>query len=173
MSSMEALKQLIEDAVPGVNVTLRRPRNPKGNWWLDATSHEHVVTVQWSPDRGFGVSANDLAGYGEGADEVYDDGEAAATRVIELLRTSTPTVPPREVLLGELRALVGFTQDEVAEKLGVGQAAVSKLERRDDITLGSLRRYVAALGGELEISIRTPAGEQVRLFGPNQHRRSK
>jgi hypothetical protein len=45
----------------------------------------------------------------------------------------------------------------------VQQAAVSRLERRPDITLSSLRRYVEALGGELEINVRTPDGEQLRL----------
>jgi hypothetical protein len=58
MNSMEVLKQQIERAVPRVNVTLRRPRNPNGSWWLDARSNEQLVTVQWSPRRGFGVSAN-------------------------------------------------------------------------------------------------------------------
>lgn len=167
MNAIEALRQDIERAVPGVEVKVRRPRNPDGNWWLDAKFAEHVVSVQWAPRRGFGVSASDLAGYGEGADEVFEDRERTAQRVITLLRTQDNTIPPRDVLLRELRALLGVTQDELAERLGVQQAAVSRLERRSDMTLGSLRRYVAALGGELEISIRTPGGEHVRLLAPD------
>jgi catechol 2,3-dioxygenase-like lactoylglutathione lyase family enzyme len=40
------------------------------------------------------------------------------------------------------------------------------MERREDITLGSLRRFVAALGAELEINIKTPEGKGYRLSGP-------
>jgi transcriptional regulator with XRE-family HTH domain len=64
--------------------------------------------------------------------------------------------------------VLGFTQEELASRLGVQQAAVSRLERRSDITLSSLRRYVEALGGQLEINVRTADGEQLRLLDPGQ-----
>jgi transcriptional regulator with XRE-family HTH domain len=62
--------------------------------------------------------------------------------------------------------VLGFTQEDLANRLGVQQAAVSRLERRSDITLSSLRRYVEALGAQLEINVRTPDGEQLRLLDP-------
>lgn len=131
---------------------------------LDTKQDDHVVTIQWSPRRGFGVSASALGdGYGEGPDETIESREEATKRVLDLLRTKGHTTPPESVALRQLRGLVGVTQEELADKLGVQQAAVSRLERRDDITLGSLRRFVRALGAHLEINVRTSSGDRVRL----------
>jgi predicted XRE-type DNA-binding protein len=62
--------------------------------------------------------------------------------------------------LAEARHQAGLTQAELAERLGVSQAQVARLERRgyEAYTLNSLRRYVAALGDgyTLEVNIRTP-----------------
>src|SRR6185312_12878188 len=54
--------------------------------------------------------------------------------------------------LAELRERQGMTQDAVARALAVSQANVSKIERRDDIYLTTLRRYVEALGGTVRVS---------------------
>jgi DNA-binding transcriptional regulator YiaG len=68
----------------------------------------------------------------------------------------------REMPLVELRRQLNLTQEALAAALGTSQASVSKLERRRDISLSSLRRYVEAMGGELEITARFPEGE-IRL----------
>jgi DNA-binding XRE family transcriptional regulator len=60
----------------------------------------------------------------------------------------------REVLVMELRELrqqAGKTQAEVADIAEMTQAELSKIERRDDHLLSTLRRYVTALGGRLEV----------------------
>jgi transcriptional regulator with XRE-family HTH domain len=54
--------------------------------------------------------------------------------------------------LRELRTSRGVTQVELAERLGKSQGNISELERRDDVYLSSLREYVEALGGRLEIA---------------------
>jgi hypothetical protein len=46
--------------------------------------------------------------------------------------------------------------------LGINQATISKLERRTDMYLSSLRRFVEAMGGELEITATFPDG-RVRI----------
>lgn len=68
----------------------------------------------------------------------------------------------REMPLVELRRQLNLTQEALAEALGTSQASVSKLERRSDIYLSTLRRYVEAMGGELEITARFP-DEVIRL----------
>lgn len=62
--------------------------------------------------------------------------------------------------LVEARKTAGLTQQQMAERLGVSQTRVSRIEKRgyDAYTLTTLRRYVAALGEgyRLEVIIRTP-----------------
>src|SRR5260221_657190 len=56
-----------------------------------------------------------------------------------------------EMDLRELRKLVGVTQTQLAERLKKTQGEVSQAERRDDYRLSTLRRYVEALGGRIEV----------------------
>ena len=60
--------------------------------------------------------------------------------------------------LHELRKVRAVSQEELARKLAVGQPAVAKIERRSDMYVSNLRRYVEALGGALEISARFADG---------------
>jgi len=70
-----------------------------------------------------------------------------------------------ELPLQELRRARALSQQELAEVLGLNQATVSKLERRTDMYLSSLRRFVEAMGGELEISASFPDGKvRIQLF---------
>lgn len=68
-----------------------------------------------------------------------------------------------EMILSDLRRALQFSQTEVADTMEVQQAAVSKLENRSDLCISTLRRYVEAIGGELEISVRLPGGQRVQL----------
>ncbi len=63
-----------------------------------------------------------------------------------------------EMPLQELRNARKLTQEKLAESLHVNQAAVSKLERRADMYVSTLRDFVRAMGGELEITARFPEG---------------
>lgn len=61
-----------------------------------------------------------------------------------------------EATLRELREARERSQEDVAKKLHIKQAAVSKLERRTDMYLSTLRGYIEAMGGTLEIVARFP-----------------
>ena len=61
--------------------------------------------------------------------------------------------------LQELRQARALSQDEMAKTLGVKQAAVSKLERRTDMYLSTLRKFIEAMGGNLEIVAHFPEGD--------------
>ena len=60
--------------------------------------------------------------------------------------------------LEELRDALRMTQQELAQALHVDQSAVSKLEHRTDMYVSTLRRCIAAMGGELEIRAVFPQG---------------
>ena len=72
-------------------------------------------------------------------------------------------IADRDRALARLRQLRKQSQQQLAEKLGVQQAAVSKLEKKADLYVSTLRRYVEAAGGRLEIVARFPDGPPVRL----------
>ena len=60
--------------------------------------------------------------------------------------------------LAEIRRRAGMTQVELAAVLGVGQAQVSKIERQSDMLLSTLASYLAALGVDAELVVKTGDG---------------
>jgi DNA-binding XRE family transcriptional regulator len=67
-------------------------------------------------------------------------------RIAQLRRTMKDALTP-----AELRQERGVTQREVAETLRVTQVNVSRIEHEEDLDLATLRAYVAALGGALDL----------------------
>lgn len=68
--------------------------------------------------------------------------------------------------LQQLRQSRQITQVELAQALRIEQAAVSKLEHRDDMYLSTLRDYVRALGGDLRLVATFPDGDvELRPWG--------
>jgi transcriptional regulator with XRE-family HTH domain len=65
--------------------------------------------------------------------------------------------------LREIRESLVLSQEHVAQALGVEQSAVSKMERRADVYVSNLRKYLRALGGTLEIIARFPGQPPVRV----------
>jgi len=68
-----------------------------------------------------------------------------------------------EMRLYDLRRARSMSQETVAETLGVPQSAVSKIERRTDAYISTLRRYLGALGGDLHIIASFPDGTEVEI----------
>ncbi|HET6331971.1 MAG TPA: helix-turn-helix transcriptional regulator [Polyangiales bacterium] len=58
-----------------------------------------------------------------------------------------------QLTLRELRQELELTQQQVADKADMTQSELSRLESRTDHRVSTLRRYVEAMGGELEISV--------------------
>ena len=58
-----------------------------------------------------------------------------------------------EMTLRDLRKARSLTQERMAELLGIGQDSVSRLEKRSDLLLSTLRGYVAAMGGDLRLIV--------------------
>jgi DNA-binding XRE family transcriptional regulator len=68
-----------------------------------------------------------------------------------------------EMTLRDLRRALDRTQVHLARELGVKQETVSRLEKRSDMLLSTLRSYVAAMGGELDMVAKFPDRPPVRL----------
>jgi Helix-turn-helix len=81
-----------------------------------------------------------------------------------LARGRTGVAAANAVTLKAVRELAGMTQEQVAAASGVTQIEVSRAERRADHKLSTLRRYVVALGGELEVWVQL-GEKRVRLRG--------
>jgi DNA-binding XRE family transcriptional regulator len=65
----------------------------------------------------------------------------------------------REMPLHELRRARELSQQTLAELLGESQPAVSQLEQRTDMYVSTLRRYIEAMGGRLDIVAHFPDGD--------------
>jgi len=85
-----------------------------------------------------------------------------------------------EMALAELRQARERSQEELARTLKVKQPAVAKLEKRADMYVSNLRRYIEALGGSLEITATFPEGRvtitnfsELATAAPNRRRRRK
>jgi len=65
--------------------------------------------------------------------------------------------------LRELRQIAGKAQLEIAEALNIKQPSVSKIERQTDMYLSTLRSYVEAIGGELELTVKLPKRPLLRI----------
>lgn len=63
--------------------------------------------------------------------------------------------------LAALRKAAELTQSELAQTLGVSQAAVAKTERREDLLLSTLNAYIEALGGHAHIVMTFDNGEEI------------
>ncbi len=90
-------------------------------------------------------------------------GRKLAPEVMERIKRDTQ----RELLEMSLRVLresAGKTQEEMAELTEMSQSQLSRVERRDDHLLSTLRRYVEALGGEIEV-VAVVKGKRIKLLG--------
>ena len=64
-----------------------------------------------------------------------------------------------EYPLYELRRARGLSQECIAKTLNVSQANVSKIEKRTDMYISTLRSHIRAMGGDLEIKAKFPDGD--------------
>jgi DNA-binding XRE family transcriptional regulator len=70
---------------------------------------------------------------------------------IERLRARSEGPQMESTRLAEVRRRRGFSQVHLSKLLGISQSDLSKLERRRDMRLSTMRKYVAALGGRLRL----------------------
>src|SRR5579862_2507936 len=180
MNPIEDLLAKLTRHFPGLSSRVDPPSVPDGSWWLDLDLAGHSATAEWRPGRGFGVLSSASDSFGEGPDEIYPDVASTFKRLRAILERRERTVPPAGGVLRTLRESRSMSQAELAAQLSVGQSSISKLERRADVHLSTLRHFVAALGGILELRARFPdrivnliASDPASGESPARPRRSK
>lgn len=156
MNALEQLRERLAVRFPDATLAIDPSETETGSWFLDAALQGHVVVVEWRPDRGFGIATPSRDDYGAKPDEVYEDVDTAYERAKALLLSQTHTRPPVRATLPELREACRLSQAELANRLSINQGACSRMERRNDMLVGTLRNVVEAMGGELYLVARFP-----------------
>lgn len=108
------------------------------------------------------------------SDEEWKRAEGAHARFKTLLETKPRAkarydavlaeISSRQATLRRLREARALTQSTIAELLDMDQSEVSRLERRSDMLLSTLKRFVEATGGEMHVIVRYPDGGPVELL---------
>lgn len=156
MNALECLQKRLAARFPDASLAVDPAETETGSWFLDATLKGYELVIEWRPSRGFGLSTPSPDDYGQGPDEVYEGVDAAYERAKALLLSQTPTRPPAHATLPELREARRLSQAELANRLSINQGACSRMERRNDMLVGTLRNVVAAMGGELRLVAEFP-----------------
>ncbi len=168
MNPFEKIEKRIHAAAPSVEFRRDIAKKPKGTSFLDIVRGDFEASVEFRPGHGFGLTAPATSEYGVGPDEVIADEEKAVARVLELVQAGGRTTAHREISLKRLREIRRLTQEELAKRLDVKQATVSKLEQRDEVLVSTLKKVVAALGGKLEIVARFSDGPLTLDLGDSE-----
>lgn len=162
MEHVEQIVREIEERIPGVRTRVERTQSARGPVWVDVTNGKFGAAVEWRQGMGFGLTSLPSDGFDEAADETYDSVAELVDRVEELMSGKARTRAPQEAVLRQLREHRRVSQDALARLLGVSQPNVSRLERRVDMNIRTLRAVVEAIGGRLEITARF-GNEAVRI----------
>jgi transcriptional regulator with XRE-family HTH domain len=78
-----------------------------------------------------------------------------------------------EMNLREVRRLRKLTQARLSKKLKIGQEGVSRIEKRTDLYLSTLRSYVEGVGGKLKLVVELPDRPPVLLSGLGEEQAEK
>ena len=164
MNPIEEFRDELTRRFPGIAAEIDPPADPRGPWYLDVRQEgSPSVVVEWRPGRGFGISTPSPDDYGTGPDEVHSNASVALARVDEVIRSGRPLDASRPIRLAELRQLRGLSQAELAERAGVRQANISRIESRGDLMVSTLSRLAEAMGASLSIRVRFPDGKDCEL----------
>jgi DNA-binding XRE family transcriptional regulator len=91
----------------------------------------------------------------------------------ERIRQLAAELIAEELNLREVRRVRKLTQTRLSKKLKIGQEGVSRIEKRTDLYLSTLRSYVEGVGGELTLMVKFPDRPPVILTGFGENADSK
>ena len=100
----------------------------------------------------------------QGAQERYKDLLDAKPAAKARYDAVLAEIAARQATLRRLREARALTQSTLAELLEMDQSEISRLERRSDMLLSTLKRFIEATGGELHLLVRYPDSGTVELL---------
>ncbi len=95
----------------------------------------------------------------------HDKMKTVGSKRRKKIQTRAAELVAEEMALRELRKAHHRTQTTMAKQLGISQDGVSRLEKRSDLLLSTLRNYVEAMGGSLRLVAEFPGQPPVMLTG--------
>jgi DNA-binding XRE family transcriptional regulator len=166
MSLIDQLSREIKDQFPDAEIAVRKSDDPDGFQFLNLAIGDFEVGVEWHKEHGFGISSFSdgsllVDGMFDAPNEWYATEPAAFHRIASLIFDQRST-KPRPARISEIRQERGMSQETLSEQLNVKQATYSKLERRADVKVSSLRQVIEAMGGKLLIQAVFPDSGEVR-----------
>lgn len=156
----------LKEHIPNTQIDVDNPLNSNGEYWLDIVSDQFATSVVWQAHRGFGFFTGKSV-FSEKPDELYRTPQRAIKRFQQLSGKRSESLAS---LLKELRAIVDVSQENLAQKLDVKQAAISRLESRDDLKLSTFISYMKGLDVRLEIKA---YGDDFELTVPVEDKESR
>lgn len=155
MSPVEQLSKELKSFFPDAEIETRRSDDPDGFQFLNVYVGDFEVDVEWKTGHGFGISSfhdgsTSLEGLFDSPNEWYTTEQAALHRIASLVFDQRCTRPQQSKMC-DIRQERGISQEELSKQLKVKQATYSKLERRGDVKVSSLKRVIEAMGGKLVI----------------------
>jgi len=85
----------------------------------------------------------------------------------EVIDARYQTLHAEYMTLQEIRKNQQVTQDDMAKLLGIKQENVSRMERREDMKISTLKDYIEALGGEIQINAVFPDNKTINIVNGN------
>ncbi len=166
MSPVDELKQKLTSCFPDAEIEMRKADDPNGFQFLNVYAGTLEVAVEWKPNMHFGLSS--FCGDSSALDGLFDTPsewcsttEATFHRIASLIYDQKSTIHQASKI-SEIRHDRGMSQEHLSEQLNVKQATYSKLERRGDVKVSSLRKVIEAMGGRLRIQAFFPDTQDVR-----------
>ena len=153
---IDNFQKVVLAAFPEASISRDAPDQKDGNWWLDVRLAERTLPVTWSEKSGFGLFTDPNDDFGTRPNEQHMSAQTAAPRFVQMLRALSTGQASAALTLTALRELNGVSQAELAQRLGVKQPAVSKLENRAEILVETLQRAISELGAKLVLTVRHP-----------------
>ena len=73
MNDIQKMQRFLLNAFSSTRITLDEPLVKEGVWSLNVFLANFHLAIAWQAKKGFGIVADESHGYGEGADEVFDE----------------------------------------------------------------------------------------------------